>query len=444
VPGTGISYSEMISKNQGYKNLNSNTKHTETKEKPSDRASLIVWLVFLCFLSLIFSGLKAFFVVSFISIVLFKTVDYFKSNKQQDDSALKGKEPNSEGDYKWSTDSEAVEKYYNNGDENASDSNAIKDRRAIVEWKSIDTVSTPASNIVECYKLGETAYNKEDYKNAAFWYRKTAEQGYAIGQNNLGLMYERGWGVPQDDKEAAIWYHKAAEQGNASAQKNLGWLYENGRGLQRDLKEAIKWYQLAKNQGDVFAYSRLPSLMVKMRAEYKPMTSEEHNKRRIEAYNKLNPDKKIYPTVKSNEQDIKANKVIELKKLAGIKIDKLSLEELKSLLMDKFLAMGFKAESTPKTGDFGADLIIKNNEGTRIIVQCKRFNSKVNLKAVQEIVGAMGHYFGDMGVVITNNSFLNSAVKLAESHDIELWDGYKLVSFLAGDLSFSEINGSSK
>ena len=72
-------------------------------------------------------------------------------------------------------------------------------------------------------------------------------------------------------------------------------------------------------------------------------------------------------------------------------------------------------------------------------MQCKRFKSKVNLKAGQEVVGAMGHYSGDMGIVITNNSFLNSAVKLAESHDIELWDGDRLVSFLTGDLSFSRV-----
>jgi restriction system protein len=107
--------------------------------------------------------------------------------------------------------------------------------------------------------------------------------------------------------------------------------------------------------------------------------------------------------------------------------------------MDKFAALGFKVELTPKTGDFGADLIVENNEGNRIIVQCKRFKSKVNLKAVQEVVGAIGHYAGDMGIVITNNLFLNSAVKLAKTHDIELWDGDKLVSFLAGDLSFSQV-----
>lgn len=123
------------------------------------------------------------------------------------------------------------------------------------------------------------------------------------------------------------------------------------------------------------------------------------------------------------------------------KVDALSGIEFENLLLDKFATLGFKVESTPKTGDFGADLIVENNEGSRIIVQCKRFKSKVNLKAVQEVVGAMGHYAGDYGVVITNNTFLNSAVKLAESHDIELWDGDRLVSFLAGDLSFSEIIG---
>ena len=37
--------------------------------------------------------------------------------------------------------------------------------------------------------------------------------------------------------------------------------------------------------------------------------------------------------------------------------------------------------------------------------------------------------FGDIGVVITNNSFLNSGIKFAESHDVELWDRDKLISF---------------
>ncbi len=150
-----------------------------------------------------------------------------------------------------------------------------------------------------------------------------------------------------------------------------------------------------------------------------------------------------HPSIPILQADIKRleqrNRLKSTLSIDFSKIDELSGVEFENLLQDKFAAMGFKVESTPTTGDFGADLILENSEGSRIIVQCKRFKSKVNLKAVQEVVGAMGHYAGDYGVVITNSSFLNSAIKLAESHDIELWDGDKLVSFLAGDLSFSEI-----
>jgi HJR/Mrr/RecB family endonuclease len=150
----------------------------------------------------------------------------------------------------------------------------------------------------------------------------------------------------------------------------------------------------------------------------------------------------FHPSIKILQAEIKALEHRYLfESLSSITIsdlDSLSGIEFENLIADKFHVLGFKVESTPKTGDYGADLIVENKEGTRFIVQCKRFNSKVNLKAVQEVIGAMGHYAGDIGIVITNNTFLNSAIKLAESHDIELWNGQRLTSFLAGDLSFSE------
>jgi len=37
-----------------------------------------------------------------------------------------------------------------------------------------------------------------------------AEQGIAQSQNNLGWMYHKGQGVPQDYKEAIKWYRKSA------------------------------------------------------------------------------------------------------------------------------------------------------------------------------------------------------------------------------------------
>jgi TPR repeat protein len=41
-----------------------------------------------------------------------------------------------------------------------------------------------------------------------------ADQGDADAQFNLGVMYDRGDGIPQDYAEAAKWHRLAAEQGN--------------------------------------------------------------------------------------------------------------------------------------------------------------------------------------------------------------------------------------
>ena len=54
-------------------------------------------------------------------------------------------------------------------------------------------------------------------------YRTLAETGDASAQNRLGLIYQNGEGVPQDDAEAIKWYLKAAEHGYTAAQNNLGW-----------------------------------------------------------------------------------------------------------------------------------------------------------------------------------------------------------------------------
>ncbi len=74
------------------------------------------------------------------------------------------------------------------------------------------------------YRFGLLGAPK-DYKEAAKWYRKAAEQGDADAQFRLGVMYHEGEGVSQDYTEAAKWSRKAAEQGDASAQINLGVMY---------------------------------------------------------------------------------------------------------------------------------------------------------------------------------------------------------------------------
>ena len=48
-----------------------------------------------------------------------------------------------------------------------------------------------------------------------------AEQGDAEAQAGLGSNYQFGSGVTQNFKEAVRWYRKAAEQGHSIAQNNL-------------------------------------------------------------------------------------------------------------------------------------------------------------------------------------------------------------------------------
>lgn len=152
---------------------------------------------------------------------------------------------------------------------------------------------------------------------------------------------------------------------------------------------------------------------------------------------------KNHPALKQIKQDLSRITKIEDLRISGIlDIDQLNLmtgEDFEALLASKFKELGWSTITTPKTGDFGADLLVTSVNGTKVSVQCKRYKTKVNLKAVQEVAASMSHYQCDYGVVVTNSSFLKSAQKLAESHDIELWDKNRLVDFLAGDLSFSEL-----
>jgi uncharacterized protein len=80
--------------------------------------------------------------------------------------------------------------------------------------------------------------------------RKLAEQGNSDAQHNLGNMYRKGQGVPQDYAKAVEWYGKAAEQGYANAQYNLGVMYSNGVGVPPNNILAYAWASLAAMSGD--------------------------------------------------------------------------------------------------------------------------------------------------------------------------------------------------
>ena len=53
---------------------------------------------------------------------------------------------------------------------------------------------------------------QQDAARAAQWYRKAADQGNALAQAHLGLMYEHGYGVPTDAVLARMWLNLAVSR----------------------------------------------------------------------------------------------------------------------------------------------------------------------------------------------------------------------------------------
>jgi TPR repeat protein len=97
-------------------------------------------------------------------------------------------------------------------------------------------------------------------KTAVVWYRKAAEAGNPLGQNNLADMYLRGEGVPQNNDAAFLWFQKAAAQGHTGARIKLGYMYADGRGTRKDPEAAYSWVSAAAMAGDPRGNDLLHSL----------------------------------------------------------------------------------------------------------------------------------------------------------------------------------------
>jgi hypothetical protein len=102
----------------------------------------------------------------------------------------------------------------------------------------------------------------EDDSKAVDFYGRAATQGDAMGEVHLGAMYESGKGVPQNCEAAINSYRLAAENrknslyGRSYGQLYLGRMNAEGRGVSRNYKEAIRWYKSAADGSDKLAEAR--------------------------------------------------------------------------------------------------------------------------------------------------------------------------------------------
>lgn len=106
-------------------------------------------------------------------------------------------------------------------------------------------------------------------------------------------------------------------------------------------------------------------------------------------------------------------------------IDAMTGTEFEKYLVVKYKEKGYKVQHMGRSGDYGADLILeKYNE--KIIVQAKRYNGTVGVKAVQQAISAREYYKCSKAMVVTNSFFTPNAKTMASTCNVVLIDRNKL------------------
>jgi TPR repeat protein len=117
--------------------------------------------------------------------------------------------------------------------------------------KRIYSSGTPREQLDFFKRLLRGTGVEADPKRAMGFLRRAAERGFAPAQHQMALYHIKGTKfVAKNVADAVKWYRKAAQQDYAVSQRILGRLLEQGRLVKKDYTEAGKWYLKAAAQGD--------------------------------------------------------------------------------------------------------------------------------------------------------------------------------------------------
>lgn len=128
----------------------------------------------------------------------------------------------------------------------------------------------------------------------------------------------------------------------------------------------------------------------------------------------------------------RTNKFTDKEFYQNLSIEKVDIMDgvvFEQFLKRLFIYKGYQVCETSRTGDYGADLILKN-DGLTTVVQAKRYNANVGARAIQEVYSARHHYHADRMMVVTNTHFTRQAELMAEEQDVTLVDREELVAVI--------------
>lgn len=119
------------------------------------------------------------------------------------------------------------------------------------------------------------------------------------------------------------------------------------------------------------------------------------------------------------------------------KIDQLSGFDFELLIQKALIKNGYQqVKLTKNSGDYGIDILAKRKHVTYGF-QCKRYQKKISVKAIQEACAGKDYYNLDQVVVITNSYFTSAAYQLASINDVLLIDRTSLIKLIKKAKLFS-------
>jgi|MTBAKMStandDraft_1061839.scaffolds.fasta_scaffold03109_3 tetratricopeptide (TPR) repeat protein len=103
-------------------------------------------------------------------------------------------------------------------------------------------------------------------------------------------------------------------------------------------------------------------------------------------------------------------------------------EEFEKDVAAYYQRQGYHIELTPRSHDFGADIILYDQiTNKKILVQAKyRTSGNIGVGAVQEVNTALNYFQADEGWVVTNSEFTSNAIALARVNNISLIDNFRI------------------
>lgn len=137
----------------------------------------------------------------------------------------------------------------------------LEDNKKAVEWYEKAVANGVAMAML---RMGE--YYLYDYEGlnesekAFAYFKKAAEQEWY--SEGLGICYELGIGVEENETEAFKYYTLAADSGNVTSMYRIGLCYYNGVGVKENYAEAYRWFTDAAGNENIGAAYYLGKMMM--------------------------------------------------------------------------------------------------------------------------------------------------------------------------------------